>query len=184
MRVVLLPLILLSSLFSLNAKADDFGAPSWRRYEQSAPLHGVVAHSMRTPGKLAAPSQPRLARLLQRARQLVGTPYRAGGESAQTGFDCSGLLVYLFRQEAGLTLPRTTHSMVREGQFKVPRNALKPGDAVFFSANGSDRTSHVGLYLGDDRFIHAPSSGKRVRIDSLADDYWQRNFTTARRFER
>lgn len=120
--------------------------------------------------------------MLHHARQLVGTPYHWGGASRRTGFDCSGLLVYLFRKESGRELPRTTGEMISQQHRRVPRAELKPGDAVFFSHNGSQRVSHVGLYLGQGRFIHAPSSGKRVRIDSLENAYWDRHYRTARRF--
>jgi len=131
----------------------------------------------------SAKDRQQLNRLLRHAQQLQGAPYRWGGESERTGFDCSGLLVYLFRQDAGLELPRSTHGMIRQRHRQVPRQALKPGDAVFFSHNGSRRASHVGLYLGDGRFIHAPSTGKTVRIDSLKDGYWASHYSTARRFQ-
>jgi cell wall-associated NlpC family hydrolase len=122
------------------------------------------------------------SRVVARARQLVGIPYRRGGTSVSSGFDCSGLLVYLFRTEAGMKVPRTTGEMIQSGGLRIDRDELKPGDAVFFNRNGRGQTSHVGLYIGNNQFIHAPSSGERVRLDSLADSYWQRSFTTARRF--
>ncbi|MDF3932355.1 C40 family peptidase [Pseudomonas citronellolis] len=182
MRISLLCLLLLLSLLPLAAEADDLGGPSWRRYEPAERTLGALFKPHGKPGLQAPGTDRDMHRLLQRARQLVGTPYRWGGTSAQTGFDCSGLLVYLFRKEVGVELPRTTGSMIRQSHRRVPRHALKPGDAVFFSQNGSERISHVGLYLGDSRFIHAPRTGKTVRIDSLANSYWDRNFTTARRF--
>ncbi len=122
------------------------------------------------------------SRVVARARQLVGIPYRRGGTSVAGGFDCSGLLVYLFRTEADLKVPRTTGEMIQSGGLRIDREELRPGDAVFFNHNGRGRTSHVGLYIGNDQFIHAPSSGERVRLDSLANSYWERSFTTARRF--
>ncbi|WP_371226404.1 C40 family peptidase [Pseudomonas sp. QE6] len=122
------------------------------------------------------------SRVVARARQLIGVPYRSGGSSVTGGFDCSGLLVYLFRTQAGTKLPRTTEEMIRAGGTRVGRDELKPGDAVFFNHNGRGRTSHVGLYIGNDQFIHAPSSGERIRQDSLDNSYWERSYTTARRF--
>ncbi|MCJ1888473.1 C40 family peptidase [Pseudomonas sp. LA21] len=122
------------------------------------------------------------SRVVARARQLVGIPYRRGGTSVSSGFDCSGLLVYLFRTEAGMKVPRTTGEMIQKGGQRVGRDQLKPGDAVFFNRNGRGNVSHVGLYIGNDQFIHAPSSGGRIRQDSLANSYWERSFTTARRF--
>jgi len=122
------------------------------------------------------------SRIVARAHELIGTPYRWGGESEKNGFDCSGLLVYLYRSIANRQLPRTTHSMIAQRQNEVSRNELQPGDAVFFNHNGEGATSHVGLYIGDDRFIHAPRTGKTIRIDSLDNSYWSRSYTTARRF--
>ncbi|MFJ3050533.1 MULTISPECIES: C40 family peptidase [Pseudomonas nitroreducens/multiresinivorans group] len=122
------------------------------------------------------------SRIVERAHELIGTPYRWGGESEENGFDCSGLLVYLYRSIANRKLPRTTHSMIAQRQNEVSRDELQPGDAVFFNHNGGGSASHVGLYIGDDRFIHAPRTGKTIRIDSLDNSYWNRSFTTARRF--
>ncbi|MDH0289457.1 C40 family peptidase [Pseudomonas sp. GD04087] len=128
-------------------------------------------------GRLTANS-----RVVARARELIGVPYRYGGTSVSSGFDCSGLLVYLFRTEAGMTVPRTTGEMIESGGTQVDRQQLRPGDAVFFNQNGRGNVSHVGLYIGNNQFIHAPSSGETIRMDSLANNYWQRSFTTARRF--
>ncbi len=122
------------------------------------------------------------SRVVARARQLIGIPYRHGGTTVANGFDCSGLLVYLFRTEAGMKLPRTTGEMIQSGSQRVGREELKPGDAVFFNRNGRGNVSHVGLYIGNNQFIHAPSTGGRIRQDSLDDRYWERSYTTARRF--
>lgn len=123
-----------------------------------------------------------ISNVIDRAHELLGTPYNAGGDSTQRGFDCSSFLVYLFKTEANIQLPRTTIDMHRSTAATIERSALKPGDAVFFSGNGRGRVSHVGLYIGQDKFIHSPSSGKRVRIDSLTNTYWKKNYTTAKRF--
>lgn len=120
--------------------------------------------------------------VIDRAHALLGTPYNAGGASAERGFDCSSFLVYLFKTEANIQLPRTTTDMHRSTAATIKRDALKPGDAVFFSGNGRGQVSHVGLYIGQGQFIHSPSSGKRVRIDSLSNSYWKQNYTTAKRF--
>lgn len=120
-------------------------------------------------------------RVVARAQELIGVPYRFGGTTVASGFDCSGLLVYLFRTEAGMKLPRTTGEMI-DSSLRIHRDQLKPGDAVFFNRNGRGNVSHVGLYIGNNQFIHAPSSGGRIRQDSLDDHYWERSFTTARRF--
>jgi lipoprotein Spr len=119
--------------------------------------------------------------ILERGMSLIGTRYRAGGTS-EAGFDCSGFINYLFREEAGMTLPRSTREMINLNAPLVARNNLKPGDLLFFSTKGRGRVSHAGIYLGDDQFIH--SSSKRsggVRIDSLGDTYWKKTFIEAKR---
>ena len=122
--------------------------------------------------------------VIDRAHQLLGTPYKWGGNSAEQGFDCSSFLVYLFKTEANIHLPRTTAAMHRSTAATIKRNALKPGDAVFFKGNGQGRVSHVGLYIGDGKFIHSPRTGKNVCIDSLSNSYWSKNYTTAKRFHK
>ncbi len=120
--------------------------------------------------------------VVDRAHELLGTPYKFGGTSVQQGFDCSSFLVYLFKTEANIHIPRTTAAMHRSTAATIPRNALKPGDAVFFKANGRGQVSHVGLYIGEGKFIHSPRTGKTIRIDSLSNNYWNKNYTTAKRF--
>lgn len=134
------------------------------------------------PKTKAANSSRRIGKVVGRAHQLIGTPYRWGGSSVSQGFDCSGLLVYLFRSEAGVHLPRTTASMLQSKARTIARKDLKSGDAVFFRHNGGARRKHVGIYIGGDRFIHAPRAGKTIRIDSLSNRYWGKSFLTAKRF--
>lgn len=112
------------------------------------------------------------------ADRLIGTPYRYGGTSPRQGFDCSGLVWYAFSQ-AGYAIPRTTSGQFASSR-RVSLGELMPGDVVFFRIAG--KPSHVGLYAGDGRFIHAPSSGKRVRYDLLARPYWQARIVKAGRF--
>ena len=119
--------------------------------------------------------------ILERGMSLIGTRYRFGGTS-EAGFDCSGFIGYLFREEAGMQLPRSTREMINVNAPLVARNNLKPGDLRFFSTNGRGRVSHAGIYLGDDQFIH--SSSRRsggVRIDNLGDSYWSKTFIEAKR---
>lgn len=113
------------------------------------------------------------------AKRLTGTPYRYGGESPRTGFDCSGFVRYVYRHATGLTLPRTTKAMSRSGRY-IPRSKLRPGDLVFYNTQHRNY-SHVGIYLGNNRFAHAPSSGKRVEISKMSDYYWRRHYCGARR---
>ncbi len=120
--------------------------------------------------------------ILERGMSLIGTRYRFGGTS-EAGFDCSGFIGYLFREEAGLNLPRSTREMINVDAPLVSRGNLKPGDLLFFATNGRrGRVSHAGIYLGDNQFIH--SSSRRcggVRVDSLGDSYWSKTFIEAKR---
>jgi len=111
------------------------------------------------------------------AREMLGKPYRFAGDTP-AGFDCSGLVKYAYGR-AGITLPRDTQSQQRMSVL-VSTQALREGDLLFFDQEGKKK-SHVGLYLGDGRFIHAPSSGGRVRIDRLDAHYWKKHFVEARR---
>lgn len=120
--------------------------------------------------------------ILERGFTLVGTPYRYGGASTRTGFDCSGFVSFLFRNEAGIELPRSTREMIKLDAPVVKRGELKPGDLVFFNNRGRGRVSHAGIYIGDDQFIHSSSSRSGgVRVDSLDDSYWRASYMKAKR---
>lgn len=119
--------------------------------------------------------------VLFRALGLVGTPYRYGGNTPAGGFDCSGLIGYVYRDAAGVSLPRSTRELISMRAPAVGRNALKSGDLVFFATSGGRQVSHAGIYVGDGRFVHAPSSGGTVRLDSLSNSYWQRTYLDAKR---
>ncbi len=124
----------------------------------------------------APPREPPPARgasVPEIARALVGVRYRYGGASPREGFDCSGLVWYSHRR-AGRSVPRTTRDLYRAAR-PVPRQALRPGDLVFFRIGGP-RVAHVGIYLGGGRFVHAPSTGKRVSITRLDHPYWKPRF--------
>ena len=113
------------------------------------------------------------------AMSLIGIHYRRGGTSPENGLDCSGLVRYVFKQSNNIDLPRTSAEMSRVGE-QVDKKDLQPGDLVFF--NTVRRTfSHVGIYLGDNKFIHAPTPGSAVRIESMDLSYWKARFTGARR---
>lgn len=120
--------------------------------------------------------------VLERGFTLVGTPYRYGGSSTRTGFDCSGFVGFVFRKEVGLELPRSTREMIKVDAPKVARSELEPGDLVFFNNRGRGRVSHTGIYIGDNQFIHSSSSRSGgVRVDSLNDKYWRASFMQAKR---
>ena len=113
------------------------------------------------------------------ALSLVGIRYRYGGNSPEQGLDCSGLVRYVFKEAGGTDLPRTSNEMSRRGQ-PVDKQDLQPGDLVFF--NTLNRAfSHVGIYLGNNQFIHAPSTGRNVRVENMDMNYWKARFNGARR---
>ena len=110
---------------------------------------------------------------------MLGIRYKMGGNSPETGLDCSGLVRHVFKQAWGTVLPRTAVEISRVGE-QVERQELRPGDLVFF--NTLRRTfSHVGIYLGDNKFIHSPSAGGQVRIESMDLAYWKSRFNGGRR---
>ncbi len=115
------------------------------------------------------------------AKTLIGIPYHYGGESPSTGFDCSGFVRHVFRHTKGITLPRTAEGISHVGM-RVKGNEMRPGDLVFYSTQGTPY-SHVGIYLGNARFIHSPSTGKRVEIVDMSMRYWQEHYNGARRIE-
>jgi cell wall-associated NlpC family hydrolase len=116
---------------------------------------------------------------LNGALDLIGIRYRRGGSTPERGFDCSGFVSHVFREGLGLYLPRSAREMSKTGE-PVAKDELQPGDLVFF--NTMRRTfSHVGIYLGDNLFVHAPRTGGRIRIEDLGAHYWTKRFTGARR---
>jgi cell wall-associated NlpC family hydrolase len=117
--------------------------------------------------------------VLFRAIALVGTPYRYGGNTPDSGFDCSGLVGYVFRDAAGVVLPRTSGEMSELRAREVGMRDLQAGDLVFF-AEGR-RVSHVGIYVGELRFVHAPNTGGTVRLDRLDAPYWNSHFVYGKR---
>ena len=119
--------------------------------------------------------------ILMSALSLTGIKYKYGGGSPETGFDCSGFVRYVFQQAASLTLPHSTRALSQLGQ-AIPMEQLKPGDLVFFDTLRS-AFSHVGIYLGGSRFIHAPSAGGSINVVDMNDVYWAKRFNGARRLD-
>ena len=119
--------------------------------------------------------------LVSTAIGFLGIPYLRGGNSAETGFDCSGFVRAIYKETIGLVLPRSADQQANATQ-KIDKSELKPGDLVFF--NTMKRTfSHVGIYLGDNKFIHSPRSGASVRIEDMRIPYWNVRFDGARRVQ-
>jgi cell wall-associated NlpC family hydrolase len=136
-----------------------------------------TANSKLVPAMTAKTS----SNVLSRAVNVLGTPYRWGGSSPSKGFDCSGLVKYAFN-DATFDLPRTSNAMASGHGQKVDRKDLKPGDLIFFKLK-SRRVNHVAIYLGNDRFIHAPRRGKSVSIDTLNKPYWNKHYVVAKRVQ-
>jgi cell wall-associated NlpC family hydrolase len=113
------------------------------------------------------------------AMQFVDVRYRRGGRAPSTGFDCSGFVHYVFAQVLGIDLPQNSVGQYQVGK-QIARTDMMTGDLVFFKTHGK-HISHVGIYLGEGRFIHSPTTGERVRVDNLASQYWAHRFAGARR---
>lgn len=115
------------------------------------------------------------------ALSLLETDYRFGGKNPEAGFDCSGMVNYVYEKAAGLTLGASAADIARKGRM-IPLNELRPGDLVFFNTNGRPH-SHVGIFIGDDRFVHAPSTSTgKVRTDSLKNGWFAKRFEEARTY--
>ncbi len=123
----------------------------------------------------------RASELAMRAMGMLGTRYKFGGTTPESGLDCSGLVRHVFKESWGAILPRTAAEISRVGEH-IEQKDLKPGDLVFYNTLKRG-FSHVGIYLGDNRFIHAPSGGGEVRIDSMNLAYWKQRFNGARRMK-
>jgi cell wall-associated NlpC family hydrolase len=172
MRSRLMPLLTALACAAAGAAQADPGDPIERWLNE----RGLV-----TAAAAPAPARDRMAELVLAAMNFVDVPYRLGGNDAEGGFDCSGFTRHLFQLNLGLSLPRRSHEQATaQGLAAVSRQELQPGDLVFF--NTLRRAfSHVGIYVGDGRFIHSPRSGAAVRLESMASAYWARRFDGARR---
>ena len=126
-------------------------------------------------------TSPVAADVLFRALGLVGTPYRWGGNTPDSGFDCSGLIKYVYNDAAGISLPRTTREMIVMRAQSIGQDKLQTGDLLFFATNGGSQVSHAGIYVGEGRFVHAPATGGTVKLDSLNKAYWQTAYLNAKR---
>ena len=126
------------------------------------------------------PADPAAANAVTlRALSLVGTPYRYGGNTPDSGFDCSGLVNYVFADMLDLRLPRSSRELAAVQGPRLEPQRLASGDLVFFGSGGN--VTHVGIYVGEGRFVHAPSSGGTVRLDHLDGHYWRDHYSGAKR---
>jgi cell wall-associated NlpC family hydrolase len=143
-------------------------------HTRADPLGAYLAANYPTS---SAPQAPRA--MASTALKFLGVKYRFGGDAPSTGFDCSGLVSYAAEKSLGLKLPRQSAEMAREGE-SVKLTELKKGDLVFFNTRGF-RNSHVGIYLGNQQFVHAPRKGAVVRVESMDISYWKKRYNGARR---
>ncbi|HSG05451.1 MAG TPA: C40 family peptidase [Nitrospiria bacterium] len=133
--------------------------------------------SLPSGGGVSAP-QSQEKRVVAKAKSLLGVPYKYGG-TTPAGFDCSGFVGYVFKKSAGVDLPRVSNKMYGVGK-RISRTKLRPADLVYFKIE-KQKSLHVGIYLGGGRFIHAPSSGKKVNIQDMNFTYWTKRYLGARR---
>jgi NlpC/P60 family len=144
-------------------------------------INKIGGQIVETGGQLGTQITERTSDLVSTAIGFLGIPYLRGGSSAETGFDCSGFVRAIYKDTIGLILPRSADQQASATQ-KIDKSELKPGDLVFF--NTLKRSfSHVGIYLGDNKFIHSPRSGSSVRIEDMRIPYWNVRFDGARRVE-
>lgn len=164
---------------SAHAAPDDRSADDeMQRLLISKGLISQINYQLHEAGHQMA---ARTSELVGTAMGFLGVPYRRGGNSAATGFDCSGFVRAIYSQTVGLVLPRRADEQAHATQ-KIDKQDLQPGDLVFF--NTMRRTfSHVGIYVGEGKFIHAPRTGATVRVESMQTPYWSRRFDGARRVE-
>lgn len=160
----------LSQEHRYNTQADPLGAYLANRG------HSDVTSTYSRPNDKPLSSQQHFANT---ALDFLGVKYRYGGDAPSDGFDCSGLVNYVAEKSLGLKLPRTSAEMARLGQ-NINKKNLQKGDLVFFNTSGK-RFSHVGIYLGDNKFVHAPRTGAVVRVEDMTINYWKKRYNGARR---
>ena len=162
--------------------------PSSAEHALSENVSGITLYSADEADIQASPSaqavggwQEKAQEVLINALSLTGIKYKYGGNSPDTGFDCSGFVRYVFHNAANLTLPPTARAISQIGK-SVKRDELQPGDLVFFNTLKS-AFSHVGIYIGDNKFVHAPSTGKVVSIESMENSYWAKRYEGGQRLD-
>ncbi|MBC7202930.1 MAG: C40 family peptidase [Pusillimonas sp.] len=152
---------------------------AYQAYLRSDPLGTYLAKNNFGPGRTSETYYNDSRALAGAALEHLGVDYKFGGDEPDTGFDCSGLVIYAAEKSLGLKLPRRSAEIARQG-IEVKQSELRKGDLVFFNTLGS-RFSHVGIYLGDKKFVHAPRRGAQVRVESMDIAYWQKRYNGARR---
>lgn len=168
-----IPAALLCLLFAASVQASPPGTPD--DMDQLLADKGLLARIDHVRQSVSE----KASELVFTAMGFLGAPYRRGGHTVETGFDCSGFVKAMFEQTVGMILPRKAEQQAAATQ-KIDRADLQPGDLVFF--NTMRRAfSHVGIYIGEGKFIHSPKPGSEVRVDDMGRAYWKRHFDGARR---
>ena len=187
-QTLLAAALIAGALASSGVRADEPVAPPQAQPTESLPLRLSPIPALNALSSLGSQAVngvrqagERAHDLLESALDLVGIRYRRGGSSVETGFDCSGFVVHVFNQSLGLLLPRTSREISKTGTV-VAKDELEPGDLVFFNTRRA-AYSHVGIYLGDNRFVHAPKPGQRVRVEDMRQRYWATRYNGARRID-
>jgi cell wall-associated NlpC family hydrolase len=142
-------------------------------------LLSACSSSPQSPDASVTTSDEKMIELVMYAVSLADIPYQYGGNSPDDGFDCSGFVDHVFRHSLGIKLPRTSHELSRVGT-SVNKDQLLPGDLVFYNTQHSSY-SHVGIYIGEDKFVHAPKTGSQIRVEKMNARYWQSRYNGARR---
>ena len=173
--------VLVAPLGAALAAPQSVRQPAMRPVDDQGLLDSVTNSVASKSSQLISTMRDGTSKLVDSAMNFLGVRYKLGGNSAETGFDCSGFTRYVFENSLGRVLPHRADEQANAPELaKVDKKDLKPGDLVFFDT--MRRTfSHVGIYLGDGKFIHSPRTGESVRIEDINISYWARHFTGARR---
>ncbi|MCS6766549.1 MAG: C40 family peptidase [Candidatus Protistobacter heckmanni] len=142
---------------------------------------GLIGSAVASTTSMATSVASKAGDLVLSALSMIGVRYRFGGNTPDSGLDCSGFVRYVFNDTLGFLLPRRSAEMSKVGE-TISSNELKPGDLVFFNTM-RHAFSHVGIYIGDNKFVHAPSRGQEIRIDDMKQAYWSQRYNGARRIE-
>ena len=178
----LLNLVLLGCLFSASSVCFALDLPFFSNNENATASSANNSQTDQQEQSAKNSSWSSTAQeIILHAISQTGVKYKYGGIAPDTGFDCSGFVRYVFQQAANLTLPHGARAISQVGK-NVSKDELQPGDLVFFNTLRSV-TSHVGIYVGNNRFIHSPSAGSSISVTDMNDAYWSKRFTGARHIE-
>jgi cell wall-associated NlpC family hydrolase len=161
--------------------AITFSSPSWAEADSLNLSASDTASQSELPPAVDQQWKSDIALIIDKAYELTGIKYKLGGSRPETGFDCSQFVKYVFEQALNLSLPPSARSLSKMGE-TIKFEDLQPGDLVFFNTRKS-KYSHVGIYVGNNKFIHAPRTGKTIRVESLTKNYWLKRFNGATRVD-